>query len=129
MSVLINFCVFDRVGLLAFHLALVNNPQDSLVVLTFASILYHGEWKEGIRFARENAEVQVNFVPELLKSFASKSDKELAEEVSQLATFVQNSLDVLTETESLLESMSIYPLFPCSGLVSIPNKCIELNYD
>ncbi|PON50006.1 Poly A polymerase, partial [Parasponia andersonii] len=108
------------VGLLGFHLALANNPQDALVVLAFASILYHGEWKEGIRFAIENAKVQVNFVPELSKSFTSKSDEELAKEVSQLATLVQDSLDVLTETESLLEAMSGYP--PCSGLVFIPKK-------
>ncbi|XP_062102754.1 uncharacterized protein LOC133812929 [Humulus lupulus] len=110
------------VGLLAFHLALVNNPQDALVVLTFASILYHGEWKEGIRFAREKSEVQVNFVPELSSSFASKSDEELVKKVSQLATLVQDSLDVLTETKSHLESVSRHPTSPCSGLVFIPKK-------
>ncbi|GMN28742.1 hypothetical protein TIFTF001_002147 [Ficus carica] len=110
------------VGLLAFHLALVNNPQDAFVVLAFASILYHGEWKEGIRFARENAQVKVNFAPELSGSFTFNSDEELAEEVSQLATFVQDSVDVLTETESLFESMSSYPTSPCSGLVFVPKK-------
>ncbi|KAA3453156.1 PolyA_pol domain-containing protein/PolyA_pol_RNAbd domain-containing protein [Gossypium australe] len=36
------------VGLLMFHLALVNNPQDALVIWTFASVLYHGNWKEGV---------------------------------------------------------------------------------
>ena len=125
MSVLINFCVFARIGLLAFHLALVNNPQDAFVVLAFASILYHGEWKEGIRFARENAEVQVNFVPELSKSFSSKSVEELAREVSQLATLAQGSLNVLSEEDSLLELMSRYPISPCPALVSKPNKYMK----
>lgn len=106
---------------MAFHLALVNNPQDAFVVLAFASILYHGEWKEGIRFARENVQVTVNFATELSGSFTFNSDEELAEEVSQLATFVQDSVDVLTETESLFESMSGYPTSPCSGLVCICN--------
>ena len=114
---------------MAFHLALVNNPQDTFVVLAFASILYHGEWKEGIRFARENAQVKVNFATELSGSFTFNSDEELAEEVSQLATFVQDSVDVLTETESLFESMSDYPTSPCSGLVSICNwHIILVNY-
>lgn len=43
VSVPTKLCVSDRVGLLAFHLALVNNPQDAFVVLAFASILYHGD--------------------------------------------------------------------------------------
>ncbi|KAL5557410.1 hypothetical protein UlMin_039646 [Ulmus minor] len=110
------------VGLLAFHLALVNIPQDPLVVVAFASILYHGDWKEGLRFARENAQVQDNFLPELSRPFESKSDEELAEELSQLATLVQDSIDVLTETESLIESMSRYPVYPCSGLVFVSKK-------
>ncbi|EXC35254.1 Poly(A) polymerase [Morus notabilis] len=110
------------VGLLAFHLALVNNPQDPFVVLAFASIFYHGDWKEGIRFAKENAEVKVNFAPELSRSFTFKSDKQLVEEVSQLASFVQDSIDVLTDTESLFESMSSYPTSPCSGLVFVSKK-------
>ena len=91
-------------------------------MLTFASILYHGEWKEGIRFAREKSEVQVNFMPELSNSFASKSDEELVERVSQLATLVQDSLDILTETESYLGLMPRYPTSPCSSSVSMPNN-------
>ncbi|KAH1224109.1 Poly(A) polymerase I [Glycine max] len=44
-------------GLEAFHLALVNNPQDALVVWAFASVLYHGEWEKGIKFAKEHAKM------------------------------------------------------------------------
>lgn len=93
MSVLICFCLWNRIGLLAFHIALVNNPQDALVVVAFASILYHGEWRKGIKFARENAEVQVNFIPEISRSYVSKSDEELAQEISQFASLVQDSVD------------------------------------
>ncbi|CAL8171457.1 unnamed protein product [Prunus armeniaca] len=113
------------VGLLAFHLALVNNPQDALVVLTFASVLYHEEWEDGVKFSRDNAEGIVNYVPEILCSSEFKSDKELAKEVSQLASFVLDSISTLTATESLIESMSRYPLFPCSGLVFVPKKMAE----
>ncbi|ONH97268.1 hypothetical protein PRUPE_7G180900 [Prunus persica] len=113
------------VGLLAFHLALVNNPQDALVVLTFASVLYHEEWEEGVKFSRDNAEGIVNYVPEILCSSEFKSDKVLAKEVSQLASFVLDSISALTATESLIESMSRYPVFPCSGLVFVPKKMAE----
>ncbi|PQQ04442.1 hypothetical protein Pyn_14661 [Prunus yedoensis var. nudiflora] len=113
------------VGLLAFHLALVNNPQDALVVLTFASVLYHEEWEEGVKFSRDNAEGIINYVPEILCSSEFKSDKELAKEVSQLASFVLDSISALTATESLIESMSRYPVFPCSGLVFVPKKMAE----
>lgn len=100
-------------------MTLVNNPQDALVVLTLASILYHGEWKEGIKYARENANVQAYFRPELSGALASKSDEELADEVSQLATFVQATTYFLTEEEALLDTMSKLPTSSSSGLVSL----------
>ncbi|XP_057981490.1 uncharacterized protein LOC131166879 isoform X2 [Malania oleifera] len=110
------------VGLLAFHLALVNNPQDALVVWSFSSVLYHGGWKEGVKFARAHARANVNFVPEVLGACDFRSDKELAKEVTQLAVLVQDSIDALTEADCLIESMSRYPFSPCSGLVFIPKK-------
>ncbi|KAG4988081.1 hypothetical protein JHK85_031064 [Glycine max] len=60
-------------GLEAFHLALVNNPQDALVVWAFASVLYHGEWEKGIKFAKEHAKMFVNFAPEIRMSSIYKS--------------------------------------------------------
>ncbi|XP_021273600.1 uncharacterized protein LOC110408821 isoform X1 [Herrania umbratica] len=110
------------IGLLIFHLALVNNPQDALVVWTFASVLYHGKWKEGVEFSREHTKVGVKFVPEVSGFSETKSDEDLAKEVSQFASLVQDSVCALTETSSLFESMSRYPLSPCSGLVFVPKK-------
>ncbi|XP_022775478.1 uncharacterized protein LOC111317278 isoform X2 [Durio zibethinus] len=110
------------VGLLMFHLALVNNPQDGLVVWTFASVLYHGKWKVGVEFAREQTKVEVKFVPEISGFSETKSDEDLAKEVSQFATLVQDSVWALTETSSLFQSMSRYPSSPCPGLVFVPKK-------
>ncbi|XP_030975394.1 uncharacterized protein LOC115995101 isoform X1 [Quercus lobata] len=110
------------VGLLAFHLALVNNPQEAIVIWAFASALYHGNWEEGVKFAKEHAEMHVDFVPEILGSSNIKSDEELAKEVTLLASLVQDSMSTLAETESLFKSMSRYPFSPCSGFVFIPNK-------
>ncbi|XP_050241560.1 uncharacterized protein LOC126690447 isoform X2 [Quercus robur] len=110
------------VGLLAFHLALVNNPQEAIVIWAFASALYHGNWEEGVKFAKEHAEMHVDFVPEILGSSNIKSDEELAKEVTLLASLVQDSMSTLAETESLFKAMSRYPFSPCSGFVFIPNK-------
>jgi hypothetical protein len=112
------FCLWDRVGLLAFHLALVNNPREALVIRTFASVLYHGNWEEGVKFAKEQAEMHVDFVPEISGSSNFKSDEELAKGVTLLASLVQDSISTLTETENLFKSMSRYPFSPCSGFVS-----------
>lgn len=76
------------IGLLAFHMALVNSPQDALVVWAFASVLYHGEWKEGVKFAKEQAKMSVNFAPEIRTSSVYKSDEEIAKEVTKLASLV-----------------------------------------
>lgn len=109
----------NRVALLAFHLALVNNPQDSLTVLALASTLYHGRWKETFVTLSEQVQPQVEFLPEISRESKLHSDEELAEEVANLAALVQDSLKALVETDSLMESMSRYPKNSCSGLVSV----------
>ncbi|CAL5369011.1 unnamed protein product [Camellia sinensis] len=110
------------VGLLAFHLALVNNPQDALVVWTFASVLYHARWKEGVKFAREHAQGSVIFIPEILEACNIMSEDELAERVTQFARVVQDSVDALTETDCLHQAMSRFPDSPCPGLVFVSRK-------
>ncbi|KAM7523979.1 hypothetical protein LguiA_013881 [Lonicera macranthoides] len=100
------------VGLLAFHLALVNNPQHPLVVLAFASVLYHVRWNKALKFTREHAEAPLTFAPEILETRDFISDEELAEKVTQLALFVQESIDVFIER----------PGSPCSGLVFVSKK-------
>ncbi|OMO83406.1 hypothetical protein COLO4_22540 [Corchorus olitorius] len=110
------------VALLMFHLALVKNPQDALVVSTFGSVLHHGKWKEGVKFAREHTNVEVKFAPEISGFSESKSDEDLAKEVAQFASLVQDSVCALTETSSLIESTSTYPFSKYSGLVFVPKR-------
>jgi hypothetical protein len=112
------FCVWNRIGLLAFHLALVNNPQEASVIWAFASTLYHGNQEKGVKFAKEHAQMHVNFVPEISGSSDFKSDEEIAEGVTLLASLVQDSIAALTNRDSLFESMCRYPTSPCSGFVS-----------
>ncbi|KAK4410452.1 Poly(A) polymerase I [Sesamum angolense] len=106
------------VAILAFHLALFRNPQHALVVLTFASLLYHGTWDESIKFARENALATRIYVSEILDSPDYLNDDEIAERVTQFARQVNNSVDVLINMDCLLKAMTRFPESPCSGLVS-----------
>ncbi|CAH1420102.1 unnamed protein product [Lactuca virosa] len=112
------------IGILAFHLALVNNPQHPFVILTFASVLYHQSWKDGLKFARKCGQPPVNFDPESLDTYDEFiSDDEIATKVNQLAIMVVDSVDVLMETNCLNHAMENFPgspsPSPCSGFVFI----------
>ncbi|KAM0949738.1 putative polynucleotide adenylyltransferase [Dioscorea sansibarensis] len=109
-------------ALLAFHLALVDHPQEALVIWTFSSMLYHGLWSKAMRFARENV-IYAKFVPEISTSSATKSDETLLEEVSHLASLVKSSLIALTTNDALQQSMARYPnQASCSGLILVSEK-------
>lgn len=112
-------CAFDRVAILTFHLALINNPQQALVVLTFASLLYHGSWHKGVRFARQHAEAACIYVPEISDSSSPISDDELGERITRFAEQVKDTVNVFTETARLHETMVKFPGFPCSDLVRV----------
>ncbi|KAI3462331.1 hypothetical protein Pfo_018994 [Paulownia fortunei] len=110
------------VAILAFHLTLFSNPQHAVVVLTFASLLYHRTWEESIKFARQSALATRIYVPEILDAFDYLSDDEIAERVTQFAGQVENSVNVLINKDCLFEAMTRFPEFPCSGLVFVSQK-------
>lgn len=108
------------VGVLAIHLALVNHPQDALVVWTLSSVLYYGNWERALQVAREKLKLNVAFEPEIRESCSTKSDKELVKDVEHFASQVISSIDALIEPHSLVQSMArCYPLYPCSEFVCI----------
>ncbi|XP_072986294.1 uncharacterized protein [Typha latifolia] len=110
-------------GLLAFHLALVDHPQDSLVVWAFSSILYYGTWTTAIQFIRENAKNSVQFVPETIVPSGTKSDELLMEEVSHLASLVKSSVYALTSLDALHRFLARYQEpSSCLGLVFVSEK-------
>lgn len=112
MQLVILFCVLCRVGLLAFHQALVSNPQDAFVIWVFASVLYNGKWEEGVKFAREHAKDQVNFVPEISGFSEIESDEELAAKVTELASLVQDCVNGFSnETNSYMVSAFKFGVF------------------
>lgn len=103
---------------MAFHQALINNPQHSFVVLTFGSVLYHQSWEDGLNFARKYGQSLVSFDPETTNSCKFISDDEVAKKVKYLAMRVIDSIDILVDTDILHNTMSKFPGSPCSGLVS-----------
>ncbi|TMW91034.1 hypothetical protein EJD97_014883 [Solanum chilense] len=120
------------VALLAFHMALITHPQHVFVILTFASVLYHANCKEAVKFAEKHSEDAAVYGPEFSDSHGSISEDELAKKVAQLAVQVQKSINILADRDSLLEAMSKFPGAPCSGLVFVSNKMgrtVELMFD
>ncbi|KAL5706176.1 hypothetical protein ACHQM5_024380 [Ranunculus cassubicifolius] len=111
------------VALLAFHMALVNNPQDPLVVWAFSSSLYYGNWEDALEFARGKSNQHFSFLPEMSESCSTISDEQLAEKVHQFASQVTSSISALVEPESLINAMARYPqyTFPNYAYVS-PTK-------
>lgn len=95
-----------RIGLLAFHLASLKNSQDALVVWALASVLYHGEWEGGIKFAKERAKMCVNFAPEIKRSSICKSDEEIAKAVTKLASLAIDSLHGQVSINNLSQFLS-----------------------
>ncbi|XP_031276000.1 uncharacterized protein LOC116134460 isoform X3 [Pistacia vera] len=88
--------VLRNKGLLAFHQALVSNPQDAFVIWVFVSVLYNGKWEEVVKIARERAKDQVNFAPEISGFLKLNQMKNL----SELASLVQDCVNALNETHS-----------------------------
>ncbi|KAJ0241913.1 Polynucleotide adenylyltransferase family protein [Hirschfeldia incana] len=107
------------IALLAFHIALVRNPQEAIVLHAFASLLYHRNWSEAVKFARENEKSVAGYVPEVSKSSRKRSDEDLAEAVSEFASLIKDTQYVLTDMESLHEALYHYPAFKRSGLVFV----------
>lgn len=110
--------MWNRVAILAFHLAIFSNPQHPVVVLTIASLLCNKTLEESINFARQNGPVATVYIPEIISVLDNLSDGEIIERVTQFVGQVRKSVDGLINKNSLFELMSRFPEFPCSGLVS-----------
>ncbi|CAA0821065.1 Polynucleotide adenylyltransferase family protein [Striga hermonthica] len=107
------------VAIMAFHMALFSNPQHIVVVLTFASLLYHQTWTESIEFARKNAKATQIYVPEVLDASHDLSDDEIAERVTRFAGQVAKSVDILTRIDCLIEAMTRFREIQPSNLVFV----------
>ncbi|KAL1207195.1 hypothetical protein V5N11_036360 [Cardamine amara subsp. amara] len=110
------------IAVLAFHIALVRNPQEAIVVRAFAALLYHGNWSKAVEFAREHENSVLRYALEVSKYSRKRSDEDLAEAVSDFTKLLKDTQYVLTDMEALREALYLYPDFKFSGLVFIPKK-------
>lgn len=116
-------------ALLAFHLALVYHPQDSRVVWTLCSILYHGTWRKASIFAAESLKDHVQFSPEISVCSSTKSAVSLLEDTSHFASLIQKSLKMLTSADEVFQCLvKRSDPIPCVGLVFVsPQVGIRLH--
>ena len=108
---------------MAFHIALVRNPQEAIVLHAFASLLYHRNWREALRFARENENSVAGYVPEVSKKSSRKrSNEDLAEAVSEFASLLRDTQYVLNDMDSIHEAVYHFESVKRYGLVC--TQCI-----
>ncbi|XP_051183456.1 uncharacterized protein [Lolium perenne] len=93
-------------GLLAFHTALVNAPQDAQVIKAFAALMHFGTWDSAVEFLKQDVGAPAIFVPEALGPSQAKLDDNLMKQISQLASLVNSSVDTFTCLDSLKQSLA-----------------------
>ncbi|XP_047084033.1 poly(A) polymerase I-like [Lolium rigidum] len=96
-------------GLLAFHTALVNAPQDAQVIKAFAALMHFGTWDSAVEFLKQDVVAPAIFVPEALGPSQTKLDDNLMKQISQLASLVNSSVDTFTCLDSLKQSLARHP--------------------
>jgi hypothetical protein len=116
----IGLILFHRLGLLAFHTALVNSPQDAQVIKAFAALMHFGTWDSAVEFLKQDVGAPAIFVPEALGPSQAKLDDNLMKQISQLASLVNSSVDTFTCLDSLKQSLARHSkASQFSGVVSI----------
>lgn len=108
-----------RVGILALHKALSDQPRNPLVIAAFSLAVHNGgNLLEAIDIARRIKKPHDVRFPEL--SGPSNLDaKALTNEISDLAESVKVSLMQMTTRHSISRAMANYPQAPRSDVVSI----------
>ncbi|KAG7023035.1 pcnB, partial [Cucurbita argyrosperma subsp. argyrosperma] len=109
-----------RVAVLAFHVALSDQPRSPLVVAAFSLAVHNGgNMMEAISIAKSISRAHnVNF-HELLEP-ENLEVQTLIDEVMDLTTSIKNALHKMTDEHSVSLVLEMYPQAPASDLVFIP---------
>lgn len=107
-----------RVGILAFHKALVDQPQDPLAVAAF-SIAVHtgGSLSKAIKVARKISQPHNRSFCELSEREGLDSDDALMDEIMNLAASVRAALHKMRDEHFVSQALIKYPQAPHSDLV------------
>ncbi|XP_031740541.1 uncharacterized protein LOC101203603 isoform X2 [Cucumis sativus] len=107
------------IALLAFHKALVDQPQDPVVVAAFSLAIHSGgSLYEAVEIAQNISQPHVSF-HEIVESNHKESDYSLVEQVIDLADSVNSVLWKMTNSQYVSRAMIKYPQAPWSDLVFI----------
>lgn len=107
-----------RVGILAFHKALYDQPRDPLVVAAFSLAVYNGgDISEAVNIARTITKPHNESFHELLEP-RNLDSQVLTDEVMDLAASVKRALSNMTDEQFVSQAMAQYPKSPYSDLVT-----------
>lgn len=120
--------------MLAFHIALVQNPQEASVVWAFSSLLYFGTCSDAMDIVKrmDGNEKAVDFLPEIRAPCDAEpmSEKMLKKNMLDLATLVRSSVNVFSSVESLRENLTVFSDAPeFSGQVCIIRTVVPADSD
>lgn len=108
------------VALLAFHLALVDEPRDALIVTSFVlSVRNGGNLEKAVNKSRGICKKANKFHPEVLDAVENECDESVMEKVLDLTLAVKSSLNAMVDEYVVSQAMSKYPQAPFSDLVFI----------
>ncbi|KAF9686122.1 hypothetical protein SADUNF_Sadunf03G0125400 [Salix dunnii] len=109
------------VGIFAFHMALVDQPQDPLVVAAFSLAVHSGgSLLESVEIARRMSQPYHSSFPELLEARKPGSNNALMLKTINFAAMVKTALCNMTDECYVSKAMAKYPKAPSSDLVFIP---------
>ncbi|KAK9066361.1 hypothetical protein SSX86_013683 [Deinandra increscens subsp. villosa] len=107
------------VAILAFHMAMLDQPRDPLVVAAFGLAVHNGgDMEEAISIARKISKPHVTTYRELSEP-KNLEHKALKKEVLELGSSVNKALSNMTDTYYVSRAMSNYPKAPYSDLVFV----------
>lgn len=111
--------IYFRIALLAFHKALVDKPQDPLVIAAFSLAVHSGgSLDEAIEIAQSISRPHASF-HEIVESNHKESDYALKAHVLDLAALVKDVLWKMTDHHYVSQAMIKYPQAPWSDLVRV----------
>ncbi|KAF4390498.1 hypothetical protein F8388_005995 [Cannabis sativa] len=109
------------VSIFAFHMALVEQPRDSLVVAAFSfAISSGGSLSDAVGVARTITQPHETRFYEILEPVKTRSKKALVDEVLDLAASVKAVLRKMTDRDYVSQAMIKFPKAPRSDMVFIP---------
>ncbi|XP_031490545.1 uncharacterized protein LOC116257721 isoform X1 [Nymphaea colorata] len=109
------------VAILAFHLAMVDEPRDPLVVSAFSlAVRNGGDLAEAVKLVKLVEQEHDSRYSELLEPQPFDTDREFIDDVLEFASAVKAALGMMTDEYSVSQAMAKYPQAPFSDLVFIP---------